>query len=157
MKIIIDTSYTHPIIHISQQQLYHKNTDIIRIQVNNLKLSEWRQISLHTLHPLIFKFTRFVNYNHIMNTSSNGNILRVTDPFCGEFTGHRSILLTNASDAELFFLWYAPEQTVEWTTEMPVIWSVISLIMTSLKCRPALDIPTELTRTLTREAVGQMV
>ena len=30
-------------------------------------------------------------------------------PFCGEFTGHRWILLTKASDAELwYFLWSAP-------------------------------------------------
>ena len=34
-------------------------------------------------------------------TSSNGNIFRVTGPLCGEFTGHRWIPLTKASDAEL--------------------------------------------------------
>ena len=33
---------------------------------------------------------------------------------CGEFTGHRWIPLTNASDSELWcFLWSVPEQTVE--------------------------------------------
>ena len=31
-----------------------------------------------------------------MMTSSNGNILRVTGPLCGEFTGHRWILRTKA-------------------------------------------------------------
>ena len=36
-----------------------------------------------------------------MMTSSNGNIFRVTGPVCGEFTGHRWILHTKASDAEL--------------------------------------------------------
>ena len=36
-----------------------------------------------------------------MMTSSNGNIFRVTGPLCGEFTGHRWIPLTKASDAEL--------------------------------------------------------
>ena len=47
-------------------------------------------------------------------TSSNVNIFRVTDPLCGEFTGHRRILLTKANDAELLcFLWSVPEQTVE--------------------------------------------
>ena len=35
-------------------------------------------------------------------TSSNGNIFRVTDHFCGEFTGHRWIPHTKASDAELW-------------------------------------------------------
>ena len=40
-----------------------------------------------------------------MMTSSNKNIFRVTGPLCGEFTGHRWIPLTKASDAEL---WFAP-------------------------------------------------
>ena len=40
-------------------------------------------------------------------TSSNGNIFRVTGLLCGEFTGHRWIPRTKASDAELWcFLWY---------------------------------------------------
>ena len=34
-------------------------------------------------------------------TSSKGNIFRVTDPLCVEFTGHRWITCTKASDAEL--------------------------------------------------------
>ena len=38
----------------------------------------------------------------IMMTSSNGNIFRVTDHLCGEFTGHRWISRTKASDAELY-------------------------------------------------------
>ena len=43
-----------------------------------------------------------------MMTSSNGNIFRVTDLLCGEFTGHRWISLTKASGAELWcFLWSA--------------------------------------------------
>ena len=44
-----------------------------------------------------------------MMTSSNGNIFRLTGHLCGEFTGHRWIPRTKASDAELWcFLWYAP-------------------------------------------------
>ena len=35
-----------------------------------------------------------------MMTSSNGNIFRVTGLLCGEFTGHRWITRTKASDAE---------------------------------------------------------
>ena len=39
----------------------------------------------------------------------NGNTFRVTGPLCGEFTGHRCIPLTKASNAELWcFLWSAP-------------------------------------------------
>ena len=37
-----------------------------------------------------------------MMTSSNGNIFRVTGPLCREFTGHRWIPRTKASDAELW-------------------------------------------------------
>ena len=41
-----------------------------------------------------------------MMTSSNGSILRVTGLLCGEFTGHRWIPHTKASDGELWcFLW----------------------------------------------------
>ena len=44
-----------------------------------------------------------------MMTSSNGNIFRVTGHLCGEFTGHRWIPRTKASNAELWcFLWCAP-------------------------------------------------
>ena len=50
------------------------------------------------------------NGKHMM-TSSNGNIFRITGALCGEFTCHRWIPLTKASDAELWcFLWSAPEQ-----------------------------------------------
>ena len=46
----------------------------------------------------------------LMMTSSNKNIFRVTGPLCGEFTGHRWIPHTKASDAELWcFLWSASE------------------------------------------------
>ena len=49
-----------------------------------------------------------------MMTSSNGNIFCVTGPLCGEFTGHRWIPLTKASDAELWcILWSLPKSTVE--------------------------------------------
>ena len=68
-----------------------------------------------------------------MITSSNGNIFRVTGPLWGESTGHRWIPLTMASDMELwYYIWAAPEQTVEQTIEMPVIWDTIASIMTSL-------------------------
>ena len=39
-------------------------------------------------------------YDNMM-TSSNVNIFRVTGHLCGEFTGHRWIPRTKASDAEL--------------------------------------------------------
>ena len=53
--------------------------------------------------------TRQVIERQGMMTSSNGNIFRVTEPLCGDFTGHRWIPLTKASDAELWsFLWSVP-------------------------------------------------
>ena len=43
-----------------------------------------------------------------MMTSSNGIIFRITGPLCGEFTGHRWIPRTKASEAEFrYFLWSA--------------------------------------------------
>ena len=70
------------------------------------------------------------NYDQNMMTSSNGNIFRVTGPLWGEFTGHRWIPLTKASDTELSYLfWSAPEQTIE----TPVIQDAMGLIMTSLQ------------------------
>ena len=50
-----------------------------------------------------------LHQNIYVITSSKGNIFRVTGPLCGEFTGHRWIPHTKASDAELWcFLWSAP-------------------------------------------------
>ena len=70
---------------------------------------------------------------YIMMTPSNGNIFRITGPLCGETTGQRRIPLTKASDAKLWcFLWSAPEETVQPTIEMPVIWDAIASIMAPL-------------------------
>ena len=40
----------------------------------------------------------------LMMTSSNGNIFRATGHLCGEFTGHRWIPRTKASDAEHIYV-----------------------------------------------------
>ena len=53
-------------------------------------------------------------YPRNMTTSSNGSIFCVTCLLCGDFTGHRWIPRTKASDAELWcFLWSEPKYTVE--------------------------------------------
>ena len=53
-------------------------------------------------------------------------------PLWGESTGHQWITLTQASDMELWcFLWSAPEEMVQQTIEMPVIWDTIAFTMTS--------------------------
>ena len=68
-----------------------------------------------------------------MMTSSNGNIFRVTGPLCGEFTGHRWIPRTKASDAELWcYIWSLNKQL---SKQLRGWWflDVNALIMTSLK------------------------
>ena len=77
----------------------------------------FRSIFLLHLNYGLILFIRCHFWGHIglrsgrgMMTSSNGNIFRVTGPLCGEFTGHRWIPRTKASNAELWcFLWSAPE------------------------------------------------
>ena len=60
--------------------------------------------------PAIWKMLKSINIWLCMITSSNGNIICVTGPLCREFTGHRWIPLTKASDSELwYFLWSAHE------------------------------------------------
>ena len=82
-----------------------------------------------------FKITlyRYAHKDRNMMTSPNGNIFRVTGTLFGEFIGHRWILLTKGTDAEFWcFVWSAPEQTVEQTTEAPGIWDANVLSMTPL-------------------------
>ena len=68
-------------------------TSIITICV-----SEFLSCSLSTI-----PYKHFMRYLYrLMMTSSNGNIFRVTGPLWGEFTGHRWILPTKASGAELW-------------------------------------------------------
>ena len=72
-------------------------------------------------------------FNSGMMTSSNGSIFRFTGPLWGEFTSHRWIPPTKASEAEIWcFLWSAPEQTVEQTMERLAICDAIAPIMTSM-------------------------
>ena len=52
--------------------------------------------------PVTSLFFALFPYCFDMITSSNGHIFRVTGPLCGEFTGHRWIPHTKASDAELW-------------------------------------------------------
>ena len=53
----------------------------------------------------IIDFTGFCDtFRHVMMTSSNRNIFRVTGLLRGELTGHRWIHRTKASDAELWCL-----------------------------------------------------
>ena len=50
-----------------------------------------------------------------MMTSLNRNIFCVTGPLLGQSTGERWIPPTKASDVEIWFFLFAPDQTVEQT------------------------------------------
>ena len=72
----------------------------------------WTSHFVHRLNKVHseFRVLLFHLCHNYMMTSSNGNIFCVTAPLCEEFTGHRWIPRTKASDAELWcFLWYEPE------------------------------------------------
>ena len=89
--------------------------------------SRWRDVHF------IVRFIRSRNVLCHMMTSSNTNIFRVTGLCMGNPPVYRWIPLTKASDGNLWcFLWSAPEQTIEQTTETPVIWDAIAFIMASL-------------------------
>ena len=89
----------------------------VSVSVCMIKFLLWLRHHQSTIHfnAKCFKLlSKSISFANNMMTSSNGNIFRVTGPLCGEFTGHRWIPLTKASDAELwYFLWPAPEQTIE--------------------------------------------
>ena len=116
----------------SRRWLYHR----IQIPWNN---NMWNSIRI-SLHIDQWSFIHITNrsqistwWRHQMETFSALLALCEGDsPVIGEFP-HRWIPLTKANDAKLWcFLWSAPEQTVEQTTQTPVIWDAIALIMTSL-------------------------
>ena len=54
---------------------------------------------------LLFAYDTQSTSEHYYVIKSNGNIFRVTGTLCGEFTGHRWIPHTKASDAELWFFY----------------------------------------------------
>ena len=71
-------------------------------------------------------------WGHNVMTSSSGKTFALL-ALWGESIGQRWIPVTKAGVAELwYFLWSAPEQTVEQTIETPVIWDAMALSMTSL-------------------------
>ena len=79
----------------------------IRIPIMKKRWSSDRLTFLMRIYKLGFASSRLCLT--FMITSSNGNGFRVTGLLCGEFTVHRGIPLTKASDTELWcFLWSAP-------------------------------------------------
>ena len=91
------------------------NVAAIFCSVTYINIRGWKTIFTILHHTMVREsLLRVMQLCTHMMTSSNGNNFRVTGPLCGEFTSHRWIPLTKASDAELWCcLWSAPEQTVD--------------------------------------------
>ena len=51
---------------------------------------------------LLYSTSTFGRFRHCFMMTSNRHIFRVTGPLCGQFTGHRRIPLTMASDTKLW-------------------------------------------------------
>ena len=109
-----------------------------------LSWSLWRQGNAHgpITKPVTYvvdKYSRAHIYQHIpakqqwslgsaiahtaadsrMMTSSNGNIFRVTDPFCGEFTGHRPVTRSLDAFIDLCLNKQLGKQSWGWCFETP--------------------------------------
>ena len=96
----------------------------------------WRQdgCSIRSSHHYRMEFPAPVRYL-LHGDDIKWTHFRIAGLLRGEFTGHRWIPRTKASEAELWcFLWSAPAPTDEQTMETPVICDAIVLIMTSLWC-----------------------
>ena len=87
---------------------------------------DWNDTSHDWLTPSFDDVMTWIGFPHywpFMMTSSNGDIFRVTGHLWGEFTGHRWIPRTKASDAELWcLLWFAlnkrlSKQSCDWWFE----------------------------------------
>ena len=72
--------------------------DFARFQI----MADFETVVDSVMGPRLLVTHSFTCVN-LMMTSSNGNIFLVTGHLCGEFTGHRWILHTKASDVDVFF------------------------------------------------------
>ena len=116
------TSFVQKIVTPNTYYLFHRNMlnvknrllrEIYHITINFDISQHWIVSVFFSINPnrlykdgLVHSYTIPIH----MKTSSNGNIFRVTGHLCGEFTGHRWIPHTKASDAELWrFLWSPSE------------------------------------------------
>ena len=91
----------HTILFVVVEDLVSFSAHLVDLEIVRMCYQHWKRRDISR---------DLIAYYKYMMTSSNGNIFRVTGPLCGEFTGHRWIPRTKASDAELWcFLWPAPE------------------------------------------------
>ena len=122
-RIVYIVSTYQNMIAIFRESIIHTSWFCHACYVGTLK---WRlRRTLYILYSIYKIYTRIycalLCCGHIISSCArhNDDVMKwkhfpVTGPLCGEFTGHRWIPLTKASDAELWcFLWFAPEQMVE--------------------------------------------
>ena len=88
------------VISLSFIQNSHKIHPIARPWGWDLGCLLWGQTLIYVLTQLLQCCVQY------MMTSSNGNIFHLTGLLCGEFTGHRWIPCTRASDAELWWVFF---------------------------------------------------
>ena len=102
-------------LHDLTQQLSHGWNKLFRLQDNGVWVNElmkfaWKERGIIWIHLPRLTSIRWMARGLVMMTSSNGSVFLVTGHLRGEFNGHRWILHTKASDAELWcFLWSTPE------------------------------------------------
>ena len=105
-----------------------------------IKHGIWIVIMVNRYHVQLWHTWMYISRITNEQTTTNGGVKSVTQDdvikwkhFPWYWPGHRWIPLTKVSAAELWcFLWFAPEQTVEYTIVTLMIWDSILLIMTSL-------------------------
>ena len=75
--------------HVPVRDINHVRTGIFFCKSN--QSFGWRQQRPHSIIIVLMIYTCITKVKLNMMMSSNGNIFRVTDPLCGEYTGHRWI------------------------------------------------------------------
>ena len=130
----------HPVANMQHRYLtwyptnnWHLATRFLRRLYHHVILAWWNGYRfIWVLFPLRRLWCMPYTENLMHDDVIKRNIFRVTGILCGEFTGHRWIPRTKASDGKLWcFLWSAGEPTVGQTMETPMIWNAIALILTS--------------------------
>ena len=109
-KLIVSHNIARPALHEMPRLLNVRNTVIVYVNDNGTIDSLFHDV-IEGYHDNDYGWSFYESCTRcIMMTSSNGNIFRVTGPLCREFTGHRWIPRTKASDAgRWYFLWSAPK------------------------------------------------
>ena len=90
--------------------------DVVLVSLASVVTILWMNIYFYGVLHMAYLVCRKENVSHSQSVlaSSNRNIFRITGPWWGEFTGHRWIRLTKASDTELWWVFLsAPKQMVE--------------------------------------------